>query len=123
MPFSWSIFANSLIVFIFIPISLLIYNITKKNIQFPYAFIGYKMSVQKAKEKFVWPLEKLENGKRKFIFMPKDFDAQEELAEFEKNKITEIWVTPKIPFMIPLTVGFILAFIFGDILFYLLGIF
>jgi len=123
MPFSWSIFANSLIVFIFIPISLLIYNITKKNIQFPYAFIGYKMSVQKAKEKFVWPLEKLENGKRKFIFMPKDFDAQEELAEFEKNNITEIWVTPKIPFMIPLTVGFILAFIFGDILFYLLGLF
>ena len=123
MPFSWSIFANSLIVFILIPISLLIYNISKKNIQFPYSFIGYKMSVQKAKEKFVWPLEKLVNGKRKFIFMPKDFDAEEELAEFEKNKITEIWVTPKIPFMIPLTVGFILAFIFGDILFYLLGIF
>jgi preflagellin peptidase FlaK len=123
MPFSWSIFANSLIVFVLIPISLLIYNITKKNIQFPYAFIGYKMSVKKAKEKFVWPLEKLENGKRKFIFMPKDFDAQEELAEFEKNNITEIWVTPKIPFMIPLLFGFILAFIFGDILFYLLGIF
>jgi len=123
MPFSWSIFANSLIVFVLIPISLFIYNITKKNIQFPFAFIGYKMSVQKAKEKFVWPLEKLENGKRKFIFMPKDFDAQEELAEFEKNNITEIWVTPKIPFMIPLLFGFILAFIFGDILFYLLGIF
>jgi len=123
MPFSWSIFANSLVVFILIPISLFIYNITKKNIQFPFAFIGYKMSVQKAKEKFVWPLEKLENGKRKFIFMPKDFDAQEELAEFEKNNITEIWVTPKIPFMIPLLFGFILAFIFGDILFYLLGIF
>ena len=123
MPFSWSIFANSLVVFVLIPISLLIYNITKKNIQFPYAFIGYKMSVQKAKEKFVWPLEKLEKGKRKFVYMPKDFDAKEELAEFEKNNITEIWVTPKIPFMIPLLFGFILAFIFGDILFYLLGLF
>ena len=123
MPFSWSIFANSLVVFVLIPISLLIYNITKKNIQFPYAFIGYKMSVQKAKEKFIWPLEKIVNGNRKFIFMPKDFDAEEELAEFEKNNITEIWVTPKIPFMIPLLFGFILAFIFGDILFYLLGLF
>jgi hypothetical protein len=81
------------------------------------------MSVQKAKEKFVWPLEKLEKGKRKFVYMPKDFDAKEELAEFEKNNITEIWVTPKIPFMIPLLVGFILAFVFGDILFYLLGLF
>jgi len=120
MPFSWSIFSNSLIVFLFIPISILVFNITKKNIQFPYAFLGYKMNIKKAKEKFVWPLEKLVDGKRKFIYMPKDFDAQEELAEFEKNNIAEIWVTPKIPFMIPLTVGFIFAFIFGDILFYLL---
>jgi len=123
MPFSWSIFANSLIIFILIPISLLIFNITKKNIQFPYSFLGYKMNVIKAKEKFVWPLEKLEEGKRKFIYMPKDFDAQEELAEFEKNNITEIWVTPKIPFMVPLLIGFIFAFIFGDILFYLLDLF
>jgi len=123
MPFSWSIFANSLIVFILIPISLLIYNIAKKNIQFPYAFLGYKMNVQKAKEKFIWPLEKLEDGKRKFIFMPKDFDALEELAEFEKNNITEIWVTPKIPFMVPLLFGFILAFVFGDILFSFISLF
>ena len=123
MPFSWSIFFNSLIIFLFIPISIFIFNITKKNIHFPYSFLGYKMNVQKAKEKFVWPLEKLVDGKRKFMYMPKDFDAQEELAEFEKNNITEIWVTPKIPFMVPLTFGFIFAFIFGDILFYLLNLF
>ena len=123
MPFSWSIFSNSLIVFLFIPISILVFNIAKKNIEFPYSFLGYKMSIKKAKEKFVWPLEKLVDGKRKFIYMPKDFDAQEELLEFEKNNIAEIWVTPKIPFMIPLTIGFIFAFIFGDILFYLLSLF
>jgi preflagellin peptidase FlaK len=122
MPFSWSIFSNSLIVFLCIPISLFIFNVVKKNIEFPYSFLGYKMSIQKAKEKFVWPLEKLVDGKRKLVFMPKDFDAEEELAEFEKNNIAEIWVTPKIPFMIPLTVGFILAFIFGDILFYLISL-
>jgi preflagellin peptidase FlaK len=122
MPFSWSIFSNSLIIFLFIPISIFIYNLSKKDIKFPYCFLGYKMDIQKAKEKFVWPLEKLENGKRKFIYMPKNFDGQEEIAEFEKNNIKEIWVTPKIPFMVPLTIGFVFSFIFGDMLFSLLNI-
>lgn len=121
MPFSWTIFSNSIIIFLLVPLSLLFYNIAKRNIKFPYALLGYKMSVEKAKEKFVWPLEKLVEGKRKFMYMPKDFDADKELEEFEKNGITEIWVTPKIPFMIPLLGGFICSFIIGDILFYLIN--
>jgi len=123
MPFSWSIFSNSLIIFLFIPLSLFIYNLFKKNLQFPHSFLGYKINVKDAKEKFVWPLEKLVAGKRKFVYLPKDFDVTEELNEFEKNNITEIWVTPKIPFMVPLLIGFIFAFLFGDILFYLLSLF
>jgi prepilin signal peptidase PulO-like enzyme (type II secretory pathway) len=48
--------------------------------------------------------------------MPKNFDIDEELAEFEKQGITEIWVTPKIPFMIPLLIGFLVSFFLGDLL-------
>jgi len=121
MPFSWTIFSNSIIIFLFVPLSLLFYNIAKRNIKFPYALLGYKMSIEKAKEKFVWPLEKLVDGKLKFMYMPKGFDVDEELEELEKNGITEIWVTPKIPFMIPLLGGFICSFIIGDILFYLIN--
>lgn len=120
MPFSWSIFSNSIIMFLFIPVSLLIFNIAKRNIQFPYALLGYKMNINKAREKFVWPLEKIVDGKRKFAYMPKDFDAEDEYEQFEKNNIEEVWVTPKIPFMIPLLVGFIVSFIFGDILFHII---
>ena len=120
MPASWQVFSNSIIVFLFIPISLLIYNLAKRNIKFPYIFLGYKMKIKKAREKFVWPLEKIVDGKTKFSYMPKEFDADEELDEFEKLGIDEIWVTPKIPFMIPLLFGFIITFVFGDILFYLM---
>jgi hypothetical protein len=79
------------------------------------------MKVKKAREKFVWPLEKIVDGKQKFVYMPKDFDADEELKEFERAGIKEIWVTPKIPFMIPLLIGFIISFILGDILFFLMN--
>ncbi len=124
MPASWYIFSNSVILFLFIPLGLLIYNSMKRNIEFPYCILGYKMNVKKAREKFVWPLEKItEDGRRKFVYMPKDFDVEEELKEFEKKSITEIWVTPKIPFMIPLLAGFVCAFIFGDLLFYIINLF
>jgi hypothetical protein len=79
------------------------------------------MTIEKAKEKFVWPLEKIKDGKRKFMYMPKDFDTEKELEEFKKLGMNEIWVTPKIPFMIPLLAGFIASFILGDILFYLIN--
>jgi len=115
-PGSWTVFCNAVLLFLVIPLSLLIYNIMKRNIQFPHVLLGYKMSVEKAKQTFVWPLERIKDGKRKLSYMPKEFDADKELAEFEKLGITEIWVTPKIPFMIPLLVGFIVAFFPGDLL-------
>jgi preflagellin peptidase FlaK len=123
MPGSWTIFANSVLLFLFIPLGLLIYNITKRNLKFPYCLLGYKMKISKARQKFVWPLQKIVNGKLQLVKMPKDFDAEEEFKAFEKQGIEEIWVTPKIPFMIPLLAGFIFTFVFGDIMFYLMGLF
>ena len=81
------------------------------------------MDIKKARDKFVWPLEKIVDGKRKFAYMPKNFEIEDELNEFEKNGINKIWITPKIPFMIPLLAGFICAFVLGDILYYLMGLF
>jgi preflagellin peptidase FlaK len=123
MPFSWIVFSNSILIFLFIPLGLFFLNIFKKNMQLPYCFLGYKMSIEKAKEKYVWPLEKLVDGVRKFSYIPKNFDVKEDYKIFEENGIREIWVTPKIPFMIPLLVGFLCAFFLGDMLFYIMSLF
>lgn len=123
MPASWTVFADSLIIFILVPIFLLVYNLTQKNVKLPHALLGYKMKIKSAKEKFVWPLEKIVDGKTKLIIRPKDFETKEEYKEFEKQGITEIWVTPKIPFMIPLLLGFICTFIFGDFLYSIMYLF
>lgn len=123
MPASWTVFSNSLIIFLSIPLALLIYNIAQRNIKLPHALLGYKMKLDVAKEKFVWPLEKIRDGELRLTIRPKEFDSEEEFKEFEKLKITEIWVTPKIPFMIPLLLGFICTFIFGDILFAIMNLF
>jgi archaeal preflagellin peptidase FlaK len=121
-PGSFCIFLNALILFLFIPIGLFLFNIGKRNLRFPHCLLGYVVSVEKAKQTFVWPMEKIQNGKRKLVYMPKDIDVDEELAEFEKLGITEIWVTPKIPFMIPLLAGFVVTFFLGNILLQILRI-
>ena len=122
MPFSWVILSNSVLLFLLTPVSLLLLNMARRNIEFPYCLLGYKLSVEKAKERFVWPLEKIVDGKRKFSYMPKEFDVEDDLETFEKNGIMEIWVTPKIPFMIPLLAGFLCSFILGDLLFHLMSL-
>lgn len=123
MPFSWTIFQNSLIMFLFIPLSLFVYNIFKGNAKFPNAFLGYMMDIKTAREKFVWPLERIIDGKLKFSYMPKEFDASKEFDKFEKEGIKNIWVTPKVPFMIPLLIGFIVSFILGDLFFIIMSFF
>jgi preflagellin peptidase FlaK len=123
MPFSWIIFSNAIILFILIPLSLLMYNIIKRSVEFPYCVLGYKTSIEKAKQSFVWPLERIKNGKRKFSYMPKEFNADEELKVFEDEGIKEIWVTPKVPFMIPLFAGFLASFFLGDILSHIMQFF
>ena len=115
-PGSFCIFLNALILFLFIPISLFFFNLRKRNLQFPHCFLGYVTSIEKAKHTFVWPMEKIKDGKRKLVYMPKDLNVDEELAEFEKLGVKEIWVAPKIPFMIPLLAGFLATFFLGDIL-------
>ena len=122
LPGSFCIFLNALLLFLFIPVSLFLFNIGKRNLRFPHCLLGYVVSVEKAKQTFVWPMEKIQDGKRKLVYMPKDYDAAEELAEFEKLGIKEIWVTPKIPFMIPLLAGFLATFILGDILFQIIRV-
>ncbi|MCD6299421.1 MAG: peptidase A24, partial [Thermoplasmata archaeon] len=56
-------------------------------------------------------------GKRKKSIMPQqDVDV----SVFGDD---EIWVTPKIPFLIPLTAGYFISFVLGDILYRTISLF
>jgi archaeal preflagellin peptidase FlaK len=123
MPYSWVIFSNSVVLFLALPLSLFTYNLLKGNRVFPQCFLGYPLSLEEAKHSFVWPMERFKDGKRRFSYKPSGIDEAEVYGSFEKAGIKEIWVTPKVPFMIPLLAGFITAFIVGDILSIIISIF
>lgn len=121
MPFVWTVFSNSIIVFILFPPAFLIYNALKREVELPFALFGYRMDTETAKKKFVWPLEKVDGGKKRLVLVPEDFDCTEHIEELEKLGFKRIWVTPKVPFMVPLLAGLIISFTYGDIVFSILN--
>jgi preflagellin peptidase FlaK len=121
-PFAFTILINAAFIMLFFILILLIYNTAHHNFKFPHAFIGYSLPIREVPKKFVWLMELVRDGKRKFQPFPvSDSELKTELKQFKKLGIKEVWVTPKIPFIIPITIGLILAVIFGNIIFLIIG--
>lgn len=69
------------------------------------------MSVAEARDSFVWPLEDVADGKLTFKGIPDDpGDVYDRL---EKAGIHEVKVAEMIPFIVPLTAGFLISVLFG----------
>ena len=118
-PFVILVLFNAALFLMVFPISFAFYNAIKGDSKFPLMFFGYKMSVDDAKSKFVWTMERVEEGERKTFLFPKgDYEHEEILDELEAVGADRIWVTPKIPFLIPLTISLIFSAFVGNIFFY-----
>ncbi len=111
--FPLTILVNSLLFIIPLPLVFLLYNVVKKEFEFPYALFGYKMSSSMAEKKHVWSMED-ENSKS---IMPK---KEVDFSIFNGRKI---WVTPQLPFIIFITAGYFVACVFGDILTFVITLF
>jgi archaeal preflagellin peptidase FlaK len=92
---------------------------------------GYKVPIAKLKEKWhVYPMEDLdpeENPlKRKLVVVPKD-EGRDEIVERLSNAISTdkisdcVWATPGLPMLIFVTIGLIVALIFGDLVWILVS--
>jgi preflagellin peptidase FlaK len=93
---------------------------------------GYKVSVAKLKEKWhVYPMEDVDdNGenllKRKLVVVPKD-EGRNEIVERLSNAVDTgkisnlVWATPGLPMLIFVTIGLIVALLFGDLVWLLVS--
>ncbi|AGB48560.1 prepilin signal peptidase PulO-like peptidase [Methanomethylovorans hollandica DSM 15978] len=130
--FTFSVFGNSVLMTIIVPLGLLIYNLVtvppKELIKKPlYALIGYRQHIDNLEEGHFRLIEKHEetpNGVvQRFTRTGTSVDRDMILklqALHRKGSIGEhVWITPGLPFMIPITAGFLAAILFGDLIFHM----
>lgn len=117
LPFPLIVFINALLLFLAIPVAFLMLNAMRGDLAFPACLLGYRMRASDVGDRFVWPMERIQDGRRVRTILPqKDVDP----TVFGD---VEIWVTPKVPFLVPLTAGYLLSFILGDIIYKIISLF
>jgi len=125
--FPVSVFDNALIISLFLPIAILIYNLFRKDSPKEYdsgklkkilaMMVGYRLKTDKLSDKF-YPLEEFKKGKRviRLFIGDLDFDVKKYKEELIEKGIDNLWATPGLPFIVPITFGYFIAVLFGDIM-------
>lgn len=117
-PFTLVILLNASLVVIVFPIGYLLINLYKGDLDFPKMFFGFKKRVDEIEDSFVWPMEYYENGKLKTELFPRS-SSEEKLKSLRSHGREIVWTTPKIPFIVPISIGFLISFLIGNPLLYL----
>jgi preflagellin peptidase FlaK len=119
LPPPFAVLGNALVAFLVVPLGLLVRNAARGHVRVPHALVGLRMPTEDARRKHMWPMEHVaEDGRVKTVWMPSRFLWEDEDWEaLLKAGRSEIWVTPKVPFMLPLAAGYVAAFLVGDVLF------
>jgi preflagellin peptidase FlaK len=122
MPFAILVLFNAALLTLTVPVVMFFYNLYKRDLRFPTMFFGYRMDLTMARKKFVWPMEYMKDGQLKMsVFVKADEAIEDQLNQLEAAGMSQIWVTPKIPFLIPITASLLFSTIVGNLIFFLVS--
>jgi preflagellin peptidase FlaK len=120
MPFAILVLFNAALLTLAVPIVMLFYNLYRRDVRIPAMLFGFTMGLPDARKKFVWPMEYMKDGVVKMsVFVRSDDSTEEQINQLEAAGREKIWVTPKIPFLIPITASLLFSAIVGNIIFLL----
>ncbi|MBU0623458.1 MAG: hypothetical protein KJ672_01285 [Candidatus Thermoplasmatota archaeon] len=123
LPFSFSVLVNAAIIVALTPLVFLARNLSRREFVFPLGLLGYKLDTTEIANKHVWLMESVTDGKLVTHARPRRQENQKadiELLASSGHK--RVWVTPKIPFIVPMFVSLILTAVVGNVLLFIFPI-
>lgn len=118
-PFALSVLFMGALISIAVPLYFLIRNIRNGKKAGLKSLLGFTLPIDEVEGRFVWLMEWVEAGQVKFSYRkPRESNAiKADLAGLRDIGRKEVWVTYKIPFILPLTLGLIFVLVVGNLLF------
>ncbi len=114
-PFAFLVLLYTGIIFALFLLSLGIRNLIKGHTGFPEMFMGYMLPLEEVNRHHVWLMERVVNGEHVLYLNPSEH-TDEDIKALKKIGRTEVWVQPKIPFVVFITAGLLLAYLLGNFL-------
>lgn len=116
-PFSFVVLVNAAILIAFVPLGFLARNAAAGDLRFPQALFGLREDLKQVRGRHAWLMERMDGGKHVLYTRPKqEEDLEKELDRLEEAGHTKVWITPKIPFLIPITVSLVLSTTVGNLI-------
>jgi len=112
-PFVFLTLLYTAIVSLIFLLLLFLRNLLRGDVGFPEMFIGYRIPIGEVNSKHVWLMERVENGEHVLYVHPTEH-KNEDLINLQRIGRTRVWVQPKIPFIIFITIGLITAYLLGN---------
>jgi preflagellin peptidase FlaK len=121
LPFPLLVLFNGAILTLLVPLGLFLVNLVRRDFRFPLMFFGSRIPIDEAPSKQVWSMEKVVDGSIKTILFPRS-DDEGDWEGLRAAGIDRPWVTPKVPFLIPLTLSVPFSLLVGNLLLYIVGV-
>ncbi len=112
-PFVFLVLLYSAIAAMFYLLFVLFRNLARGDTGFPEMFIGYRIPIEEVDKQYVWLMERVVNGEHVLYVHPHEH-KKEDIEELKKIGRERVWVQPKIPFIIYITAGLIMAYLIGN---------
>ncbi len=114
MPFALLVLFYAAVSALSVPLYLGIRNGLRGDAGFPEMFIGYRMPLRKVPQSYVWLMERVEGNDIVMHLRPTPVkDVWDEIAKLEAKGRKDVWVQPKVPFVVFIFIGYLLAFFVG----------
>lgn len=117
-PFAIAILINGALLLLLYPLFFLILNVVRKDLSFPKCLFGYRLETSLFRDRFVWLLEREKDGDNKMALRPLgEREEMKQLESFIAGNVKKVWVQPKIPFLVLMTMGYVIAMIQGNMIY------